>query len=141
MLPFSKNTETPATPAPIPRSLPQAGATPREVPAAYIGEGVTIAGILQVPGAVVVEGEFTGDITAQEVTIGKNGKVVGSIQSPTVNVHGRAEQRVSADRLIVHASGLIVGQVEYAEIEIVRGGLIDGAIRQRGASDPDGAPT
>lgn len=140
MLPFSKNTEAPATPAapvPAPRTLGQTSSSAREVPAAYIGEGVDVKGNMNVPGAVVVDGSFSGDITAQDITVGKSGQVSGQVRGQQVSIHGRADQQVVAERLIVHATGMVTGKVEYVEIEIVRGGLIDGAIVQRSAHAPD----
>ena len=76
-----------------------------------IGDGVVVKGTFVVPSKAIVNGVIEGDLTAEEVLIGPTGKI----------------------------SGRIAGKVHYSEIEIEKGGEIEGSLNQ-GAEYPSTAP-
>lgn len=96
-----------------------------------IGEGVSISGVLKVPGRAVIHGDFQGELYAEELTLGLAGTIAGKTHVGKADVQGeiRDELHVTG-HLIVRASGRIQGHVAYGEVEVERGGNIQGALRQ-----------
>jgi cytoskeletal protein CcmA (bactofilin family) len=81
-----------------------------------------------------------GDLTAEEVLIGTTGRITGRVSAKLIDVRGQLHNTIVSEKsLIVRATGKIVGKVHYAEIEIEKGGEIEGALHQ--GSEPVGANT
>lgn len=103
-----------------------------------IGEGVSINGVLKVPGRAVIHGDFQGELYADELTLGVGGKIAGKISVRQADVQGEIrDELVVAGHLIVRGSGRIQGQVSYGEVEVERGGNIQGALRRVGPDVQD----
>lgn len=118
--------------------LTQHATTPLD---ASIGEGVVVKGVLKVPGLVRIEGRFEGELSAQSLIVGHTGEVVGQAQATRVEVWGQMSHQVQADHLIIHGSGAVRGRTRYAELEIARGGVLEGQINRAptAASTPGNA--
>ncbi len=100
--------------------------------ALYIGEGVVFNGSISAPGNVTVSGTVTGQLTANDLQIGKTGKVTGQIEAREINVHGELNDNiVSQDHIMIHSTGQVTGKLQYKEIEIARGGQFTGNMTQR----------
>ena len=101
--------------------------------ALYIGEGVVFNGSISAPGNVTVSGTVSGQLTANDLQIGKSGKVSGQIEAREINVHGELNDSiVSKDLIMIHSSGRVNGKLQYKEIEIARGGKFTGDMTQAG---------
>lgn len=99
--------------------------------AAYIDSGVELRGTLNAPGEVIINGEFEGVLNAELLTIGETGHASGMIQASTIHVHGRIDLNlISLDCLVIHATGRVTGDVLYQQIEISKGGTLEGSIRK-----------
>ena len=86
--------------------------------------------------SVVIE----GDVTAQEVLVGPTGRVTGRVSAQIIDVRGVLNNTtVSEQSLIIRATGKVSGKVQYKEIEIEKGGQIEGALNQ-GAGGAASAP-
>jgi cytoskeletal protein CcmA (bactofilin family) len=88
-----------------------------------IGEGVTVSGKFIVPGRAVINGSLEGDLQADEILVGAQGKLVGNIKVRKADVFGEVHEH-----LIIRSTGRVNGNASYGEIEIERGGLVQGAI-------------
>ena len=110
-------------------------------PAATIGAGVAVKGVMKVPGLVVVEGSFDGELTAETVVVGNSGQVTGTVSATLVEVMGRIRHQLTAQHLVIHATGSVSGEASYSVLEVARGGEIDGKINRlpATASTPDNA--
>ncbi|QHE87178.1 bactofilin family protein [Hydrogenophaga sp. BPS33] len=96
-----------------------------------IGEGVSISGVLKVPGRAVIHGDFQGELYAEELTLGLAGTIAGKTHVGKADVQGEIrDELLVTGHLIVRASGRIQGHVAYGEVEVERGGNIQGALRQ-----------
>ena len=105
-----------------------------------IGDGVIVKGAFTVPSKAVINGVIEGDLTAEEVLIGTTGRITGRVSAKLIDVRGELHNTIVSEKsLIVRATGKIVGKVHYAEIEIEKGGEIEGALHQ--GSEPVGANT
>ena len=97
-----------------------------------IGEGVTFNGSIVAPGKVLISGTVTGQLQADDLQIGKNGKVTGKVQAREIDVHGELnEDIVCKDHILIHSTGRVSGSLEYSELEIQRGGQFRGDMKQR----------
>jgi cytoskeletal protein CcmA (bactofilin family) len=105
-----------------------------------IGDGVVVKGAFTVPSKAVINGVIEGDLTAEEVLIGTTGRITGRVSAKLIDVRGQLHNTIVSEKsLIVRATGKIVGKVHYAEIEIEKGGEIEGALHQ--GSEPVGSNT
>ena len=96
-----------------------------------IGDGVTVKGVFVIPSKAVVNGIIEGDLTAEDVLIGPTGKITGRISAKVIDVRGQLHNTVVSEKsLIIRATGKITGKVHYVEIEIEKGGEIEGTLTQ-----------
>ncbi len=96
-----------------------------------IGDGVVVKGTFTVPSKAVVNGVIEGDLTAEEVLIGPTGRITGRVSAKVIDVRGQLHNTIISERsLIVHSTGKIAGKVHYSEIEIEKGGEIEGSLNQ-----------
>jgi cytoskeletal protein CcmA (bactofilin family) len=109
-----------------------------------IGDGVTVKGVFFVPSKAVINGIVEGDLTAEEVLIGTTGKITGRVSAQVIDVRGQLHNTVISEKsLIIRSTGKITGKIHYVEIEIEKGGEIEGTLTQalegtlsvRGTSD------
>jgi cytoskeletal protein CcmA (bactofilin family) len=96
-----------------------------------IGDGVVVKGTFTVPSKAIINGVIEGDLTAEEVLIGPTGKITGRISAKVIDVRGQLHNTIISEKsLIVRATGKIAGKVQYSEIEIEKGGEIEGTLNQ-----------
>ena len=111
---------------------------------ASIGAGVIVQGVMKVPGRVHVDGSFSGELSADTLIVGHAGQVSGLISAKNVVVMGRVSQQLHATHLQIRATGSVTGAVTYSELEIDRGGVLDGQLNRElvshTPSNPGGAP-
>jgi cytoskeletal protein CcmA (bactofilin family) len=97
-----------------------------------IGEGVTFNGSISVPGKAVINGNVTGELTAEDLLIGNKGQVTGNVRASEIDVHGELNQDIACkEHLIIRSTGRVTGTLEYHEIEIQRGGQFRGNMNQK----------
>jgi cytoskeletal protein CcmA (bactofilin family) len=101
---------------------------------------VIVKGTFIVPSKAIVNGVIEGDLTAEEVLIGPTGKISGRISAKVIDVRGELHNTIISEKsLIVRSTGRIAGKVHYSEIEIEKGGEIEGSLNQ-GVEYPSTAP-
>jgi cytoskeletal protein CcmA (bactofilin family) len=94
---------------------------------------VIVKGAFTVPSKAVINGVIEGDLTAEEVLIGPTGRITGRVSAKLIDVRGQLHNTIVSEKsLIVRATGKIVGKIHYSEIEIEKGGEIEGALNQGG---------
>ena len=97
-----------------------------------IGTGVTFSGSIAAPGKAVINGQVTGELTADDLLIGKEGNVTGTVRAREIDVHGELnEDIVCREHILIHSTGRVSGSMEYSELEIQRGGQFRGEMRQK----------
>ena len=107
-----------------------------------IGDGVVVKGAFTVPAKAVINGVIEGDLTAEEVLIGPTGRITGRVSAKIIDVRGQLHNTiVSESSLIVRSTGKIVGKIHYSEIEIEKGGEIEGALSQGAEPAPAAVST
>lgn len=95
-----------------------------------VGEGVRMQGTLSVPGEAVIDGQVQGVLTAQSVVVTANGAMQGTTTADHVRVAGKvSETTIAKKTLLIESTGIASGDVAYADLEIRKGGDIQGSIR------------
>ncbi len=102
-----------------------------------VGEGVFMKGSMQVPGTASIDGKLEGDLTADTVIVQTNGAMDGRTTANHVRVAGSLTNTTVANKsLVVESSGLIGGSITYQELEIKKGGQLQGSIYKVGQQPP-----
>ncbi len=91
--------------------------------ATEISKNITIEGHLTGTDSVKIEGTFIGNIEVNNVAIGKNGTVRGSIIAQKVTVSGRVEGDITCNDLNVMQTGYITQKV-HSNIVILSGEIL-----------------
>lgn len=96
-----------------------------------VGEGVTLSGKFTVPDIASISGQIDGELSAREVLVGVTGVVRGNITADILDIRGEVHQDlISRKSLFIRSSGRVMGNISYAEIEIEKGGDIQGTLNR-----------
>ena len=102
-----------------------------------VGEGVFMKGTMRVPGVASIDGKLEGQLSADSVFIQQNGSMDGQTTANHVRVAGTLTDTTVANRtLLVEATGLVAGFITYQELEIKKGGSLQGGIYKVGREAP-----
>lgn len=100
-----------------------------------VGEGVILSGKFTVPDIASISGQIDGELTAREVLVGTTGVVKGKVTADVLDIRGEVHQDlISKKSLLLRSSGKVLGNISYAELEIEKGGDIQGTLTQISAS-------
>ena len=77
---------------------------------------------------VVVDGQFTGDITAIDVIIREQGRVTGTVNAKTAVINGHFNGNLTCESLDVTATGTVDGEVQANALSIDLGAEVIGSI-------------
>ncbi len=128
---FSKTADQTATPAANPASAPspttpRSGGAGSNTTRSVLGADLRITGEITSTGAVEVLGEIDGNITAQGLIIGQEGRVTGSVKADTVEVKGRLDGKVACESFTLRASAQVKVDVTTITIVIESGASMEG---------------
>ena len=105
----------------------QMSSVPDEV--TYILGGLVMEGsLLGGEHPVVVEGQFKGDITANELILREKGTITGTLKAEIVSISGRFHGDLICENLTVTQTGVIEGDVQANSLSIDHGAEIIGSI-------------
>tara|TARA_S200000501_G_C20797758_1_gene732601 strand:- start:678 stop:1061 length:384 start_codon:yes stop_codon:yes gene_type:complete len=100
-----------------------------EVGSLSVGAGVFMQGDIEVPGEAIVDGKIDGSISANSLHITVNGSVNGNSTANHIRLAGQVTNNTVANKtLLIESSGNATGSISYADLEIKRGGNIQGSI-------------
>jgi len=92
-----------------------------------VGEGVKLSGSFVVPNSALILGTVEGDLTAREIQVGATGIVKGTIVADLVDVRGEVHENITSNKaLFIRSTGRMTGEIRYSEIEIEKGGDMQG---------------
>ncbi len=118
---FSK-TSDPTSAPPLARPSAPGTNSARSV----LGADLRITGEITSSGSVEVLGEIDGNITANGLIIGQEGRVKGSINAHTVEVKGKFDGKVSCESFTLRASSEVKADVNTGSLVIESGARIEG---------------
>jgi cytoskeletal protein CcmA (bactofilin family) len=95
-----------------------------------IGKQIVLSGEVTSCNRLVVEGTIKANIKeCRDIAIAEGGLFSGSAAVQSADISGRFEGDLTVSgRLLIRASGLVSGTVDYRELEIERGGRIAGNV-------------
>lgn len=102
-----------------------------------VGEGVKLTGTFVVPDIASISGTIEGELSAREIIVGSSGVLKGKISAEVVDVRGEIHESLHSKKsLFIRSTGKISGSVQYSEIEIEKGGDLQGTlIKTEGSSN------
>jgi cytoskeletal protein CcmA (bactofilin family) len=98
---------------------------------AFLGKNTSFEGKLSFDGMVRLDGKFDGEIFSGNVLmIGEAATVNAEINVSTLVVDGRVSGNVSAtDKIEIHSTGKLYGNITTPVLVIEQGGVFDGACK------------
>jgi cytoskeletal protein CcmA (bactofilin family) len=103
-----------------------------QVGSIVIGSDVSIKGVIIVPNRAVVNGSIDGEITTRELVVGQTGRILGHAKTERADIYGEINQTFDVSQsLTLRSTGKVIGTLNYAEIEIEKGGLVEGKMTQQ----------
>lgn len=91
-----------------------------------LGSDLRITGEVTSTGLVEVLGEIDGNISANGLIIGQEGRVKGSVSAQSVEIKGRFEGKVACETFTLRSSAQVKADVRTGSIVIDSGAEIDG---------------
>ncbi len=96
-----------------------------------VGEGVILNGTFIVPESASISGNIEGEITARELILTSTAVIRGKVTADVIDLRGEIYDTLIAKKsLFIRSTGKIVGTVQYAEIEIEKGGELQGTMQK-----------
>ncbi|MEA2017259.1 MAG: polymer-forming cytoskeletal protein [Campylobacterota bacterium] len=100
-----------------------------------INNGTVLKGMIDTKGSLFIDGRFEGIIVAaQDVTIGKNGEVLGEIKSKVLTVNGTIDGLFDIEQVNILSSGRVVGKMQYDELIIEHNGIFEGEGKKKNST-------
>ncbi len=100
-----------------------------------ISSGTTLKGMIDTKGSIFIDGRFEGIIVATEdVTIGKNGEVLGEIRAKVLTVNGMIDGLFDVDQVNILGSGRVIGKIQYDELLIEQNGIFEGEGKKKNST-------
>jgi len=95
-----------------------------------VGRGIALSGEIRACDRLIVEGQVEATLSdSRSIEISASGVFKGKAQIEEAEISGRFDgELVVSRKLVIHATGRVVGNIRYGEIEIARGGIISGQI-------------
>lgn len=102
-----------------------------------VGKEINLSGEITACEQLIVEGRIDATLTrGKYIEISKGGLFKGVADVDEAEVSGVFEGKLKVRRrLLVRAGGRVCGELEYGEIEVERGGQVDGTVRAGQALD------
>ena len=118
---FSKTSDPTSAP-----SVPRPSAPGTNSARSVLGPDLRITGEITSSGSVEILGEIDGNITANGLIVGQEGRVTGSVSAQTVEVRGKLDGKVTCDSFTLRSSAEVKADVTTAGIVIESGAQIEG---------------
>ncbi len=96
-------------------------------------EGDTIT--IRCKGSLRVNGDIQADLHSQELEVGREGRITGSIAADTVNVFGHVSGAILGSQVILHATAEVDGDIHSNNLAIESGASFDGRSRKAREGD------
>jgi cytoskeletal protein CcmA (bactofilin family) len=95
-----------------------------------IGPGAKVSGNIETPGFTRIDGSIQGDVHAEgRVVIGEKARMKGNVSGTAVTVGGVVFGNILAsERIVILASGLVMGNIITRRIQADDGCLIHGKV-------------
>ncbi len=108
-----------------------------------LGRGIVVEGTLRCDDPLRIDGTFRGSVEATEpLTIGEPGHVIGDVHARELFIAGEIDGDLSAERLGLHATARVNGDIECGAISVDNGAWFHGRVTmKREEADADAHAT
>jgi cytoskeletal protein CcmA (bactofilin family) len=95
-----------------------------------VGREIVLTGEIRACDRLIVEGRVEAALTdSRAIEIAATGMFKGKAQIETAEISGHFEgDLVVTQKMTIHSTGRVFGNIRYGQIEIARGGIISGQI-------------
>jgi len=95
-----------------------------------IGASIKVKGNFQGQGSIIIEGSLEGSLkTDADLFIGNQARVVANVEAKDAVINGNVQGNVKArNYLAIGGTAKISGDVQYGEISIEKGAMINGQL-------------
>ncbi|MEO1544897.1 MAG: polymer-forming cytoskeletal protein [Pseudomonadota bacterium] len=114
----------PPPPAPTPSAISASSILGDDV--AIVGERITIVS----KARIQIDGEIQGNINGQEVVVGPNGRVDGTITARKIEVRGAVYGALKASSVTLQPTAKVEGDIHNESLAISEGAIFDGRVRR-----------
>jgi cytoskeletal protein CcmA (bactofilin family) len=116
--------------------VPQPRRAEGELRKLTVGREITLSGEINSCDMLVIEGSVEANLTnCRDIDIAESGLFKGEAAIEEAEIRGRFEGSLTVrKRLLIRASGRVVGTIRYGQIEIECGGQISGDIQAQPAA-------
>ncbi len=97
-----------------------------EARCSVIGIDLMIKGDVQSAGNLQVDGTVEGDVKGRHLTVGRDGRIDGSVRAETAHLSGSVSGQVNATFVKLGKSARIVGDITYKTLSIEEGASFEG---------------
>jgi cytoskeletal protein CcmA (bactofilin family) len=91
-----------------------------------ISNGTSIIGNMASDGAIRIDGEVLGDVSANSVTVGQSGRVDGTVHAQQVVILGCITGSVDGSDVHIESTARVHGDVRHSVLSVAPGAQIDG---------------
>ena len=105
--------------------LPKVMAAP-----SLLSADLTIIGDINSSGEVQIDGNFTGDIRVDVLTLGLSANVVGEVFAKSVRVHGKITGQINAQSVSLAKTAYVKGDILHEKLAIEDGAYLEGHCRR-----------
>ena len=105
--------------------LPKVVAAP-----SLLSADLTIIGDINSSGEVQIDGNFTGDIRVEALTLGLSANVVGEVFAKSVRVHGKITGQINAQSVSLAKTAYVKGDILHEKLSIEDGAYLEGHCRR-----------
>lgn len=104
-----------------------------------VSQGSRFEGKITSSGSLRVDGQLTGDVALTgDLVIGANGEITGNIDAQTVTVGGKITGNINVkNKLVLEAKAKIKGDIRASKLVIDEGAVFDGKCDMTGERRPD----
>jgi cytoskeletal protein CcmA (bactofilin family) len=123
-------------------TTPPARRTETEMRTLIVGREIALSGEITSCDRLVVEGSVEANLAnCRDIDIAESGLFKGSASIEEAEIRGRFEGVLTVKkRLLIRATGKVVGTIRYGQIEIERGGQISGDVQSQPMGEGAEAP-
>jgi cytoskeletal protein CcmA (bactofilin family) len=122
----------PRMPPRMPSATPPALSARREgadVRRLIVGREISLSGTISACDELIVEGNVEANLTgSHDLRISETGLFKGSASVEEADIRGRFEGTLTVKRLIIRETAKVTGTVRYGQLQIERGGRIEGEV-------------
>ena len=106
-----------------------------------VADGCKIEGYIETSGTLTIYGSLAGTIKCNSLEMFRGSKVYATVEAANVIVAGFFEgEIVCTGRLMIAATGKIIGRASYGSLVIESGGLLKGHISKSELTETDLLP-